>query len=77
MKKLIIFYKKEINGFFEIDKFIIENKNEYLNENICIVQYPNGEELFFVQGSIKSFNNIKNKHLVSIEESSLYSPILL
>ena len=71
------FKKYEIIDFFEIDELIIENKNEYLKEDICIVQYPNGGELSFDQGTIKSFKNNKIKHLVSTELGSSGSHILL
>jgi surface protein len=71
------FTNDEINDFFEIDEPIIEEKNEYLGKDICIVQYPNGGELSFDQGTIESFKNDKIKHLVSTELGSSGSPILL
>ena len=67
----------EINNFFEIDDFILENKIEYLCKDICIVQYPKGNELSFTYGKIKFLNNIIIKYLVSIDESSSDSLILL
>ena len=71
------FTNDEINDFFEIDELIIENKNEYLGKDICIVQYPHGGELSFDQGIIGSFKNDKIQHLVSTEKGSSGSPILL
>ena len=71
------FTNDEINDFFEIDEPIIEEKNEYLGKDICIVQYPNGGELSFDQGIIGSFKNDKIQHLVSTEKGSSGSPILL
>jgi len=71
------FTNDEINDFFEIDELIIENKNEYLEKEICIVQYPNGGELSFDQGTIKSFKNNKIEHFVSTDSGSSGSPILL
>ena len=69
----------EINFFFTIDNYIMSNNSEskYLNEDICIFQYPNGEELSFAQGQIKSINDYEIKHLVSTEPGSSVSPILL
>ena len=52
-------------------------ESTYLNEDICIFQYPNGEELSFAHGQIKSINNYHIRHLVSTEPGSSGSPILL
>ena len=69
----------EIKFFFTIDNYIMTNNSEskYLNQDICIFQYPNGEELSFDKGEIKSINNYQIKHLVSTEPDSSGSPILL
>ena len=69
----------EIKFFFTIDNYIMSNNSEskYLNEDICILQYPKGGELSFAQGQIKSINDYRIKHLVSTEPGSSGSPILL
>ena len=71
-------FKKRKN-YFEIDNYImnIESQNDYLNQDICIVQYPYGGELSFAQGGIKCFNDYKIKHLVSTHPGSSGSPVLL
>ena len=70
---------KKINNYFEIDTYIMNNEsqNNYLNQDICIVQYPDGGELSFAQGGIQCFDNYKIKHLVSTHHGSSGSPILL
>ena len=69
----------EIKFFFTIDNYIMSNNSEsnYLNQDVCIFQYPNGEELSFDKGEIKSINDYQIKHLVSTEPGSSGSPILL
>ena len=69
----------EIKFFFTFDNYIMINDSEskYLNEDICIFQYPNGEELSFAQGEIKNIDDYEIKHLVSTEPGSSGSPILL
>ena len=69
----------EIKFFFTIDNNIMSNNSEskYLKKDICIFQYPNGEELSFDKGEIKSINDYQIKHLVSTEPGSSGSPILL
>ena len=70
---------KKIKDYFEIDDYIMNNqsKNNYKNQDICIVQYPDGGKLSFAQGGINSFDNYKIKHLVSTHHGSSGSPILL
>ena len=81
LKKDEIF--KKINNYFEIDNYIMndESSNKYLNQDICIVQYPYGGdlagELSFAHGGIQCFDNFKIKHLVSTHPGSSGSPILL
>ena len=72
------FFSK-IKFFFTIDNYIMSNNSEskYLNQDVCIFQYPNGEELSFDKGEIKSINDYQIKHLVSTEPGSSGSPILL
>ena len=65
--------------FLTIDNYIMSNNSEskYLNEDICIFQYPNGGELSFDKGEIQSIKDYSIKHLVSTEPGSSGSPILL
>ena len=44
-------FKKTNNYYFEIDDYIMNNEsqNNYLNQDICIVQYPDGRELFLLK----------------------------
>ena len=69
----------EIKYFFTIDNYIMNNNSEskYLEQDICIFQYPKGEELSFDKGEIKSINNHIIKHLVSTHPGSSGSPISL
>ena len=69
----------EIKYFFTIDNYIMNNNSEskYLEQDICIFQYPKGEELSFDKGEIKSINKHIIKHLVSTHPGSSGSPILL
>ena len=46
------------------------SESKYLNEDICIFQYPDGGELSFDKGEIKSIKDYKIKHLVSTYHSS-------
>ena len=57
----------------------MDNNSEftYLKEDIIFFQYPNGGDLSFDKGEIKSINNNKIKHLVSTYPGSSGSPILL
>ena len=70
---------KKINDYFEIYTYIMSNEsqNDCLNQDICIVQYPDGGELSFAQGGIQCFDDYKIKHLVSTHHGSSGSPILL
>ena len=69
----------EIEYFFTIDNYIMNNNSEsnYLKKDICIFQYPDGGELSFDKGEIKSIDDYKIKHLVSTNPGSSGSPILL
>ncbi len=63
---------KKIKDYFEIDNYIMNNEsiNKYKDQDICIVQYPEGGDLSFAQGGITSFDNYKIKHLVSTHKGS-------
>ena len=69
---------KEIT-FLKIDDYILNNGNEseYSKEDICIIQFPQGKELAFDKGEIKSINDYTIEHLVSTDFGSSGSPILL
>ena len=69
----------EIKYFFTIDNYIMNNNSEsmYLNQDILIFQYPNGEKLSFIQGKIKSINDYKIIYFVSIHPYSSSFLILL
>ena len=70
---------KKIKDYFEIDDNVMNNEsqNNYLNQDICIVQYPDGGDLSFAQGGIKDFDGFIIKHLVPTHPGSSGSPILL
>ena len=69
----------EIKSFFKIDDYIMNNdsKSNYLKQDICIVQHPNGGELSFDKGEIKSIDDYEIEHSVSTDYGSSGSPILL
>ena len=52
-------------------------KNGYLNEDVYVVQYPDGKELCFAQGQIQLINDYNIKHSVSTHPGSSGSPILI
>ena len=58
-----------------------ESQDNYLKQDICIVQYHYGwylaGELSFAHGGIQCFDDYKIKHLVSTHHGSSGSPILL
>ena len=54
-----------------------DNGNQYKNQDIYIVQFPEGRELSFSQGEIQSIQNERIEHLVSIRKGSSGSPILV
>ena len=64
---------------FEIDNIIMnkDNGNQYKNQDIYIVQFPEGRELSFSQGEIQSIQNERIEHLVSTHKGSSCSPILV
>ena len=77
---IIEIFKNEFNleeEYFEIDEYIMNNVNGYKNEDIYIVQYPDGNELCFAQGQIQSIDNYNIKHSASTHSGSAGSPILI
>ena len=69
--------ENEIEDFFEIDNYIMNNNDNYLKKDIYIVQYPEGKDLSFAQGEIKSIESELIKHSVSTLPGSSGSPILI
>jgi hypothetical protein len=65
--------------FLKIDDYIMDNESEenYINDDICIFQFPLGGELSFDKGKIKSIDGYQIEHMVSTEFGSSGSPILL
>ncbi len=53
-----------------------DNGNQYKNQDIYIVQFPEGRESFS-QGEIQLIQNERIKHLVSTHKGSSCSPILV
>ena len=68
----------KINSYFEIDPDLFEsdNINHLKNNDIFILQYPNGNDLSFSCGKILSLKNDYMKHTASTEEGSSGSPII-
>ena len=69
----------EIKSFFKIDEDIMNNNNKsnYLEQDICIFQHPKGGNLSYAHGKIKSINDDQIEYLVSTNNGSSGSPILL
>ena len=65
--------------FLKIDDYIMDNdaEDKYIEEDICIFQFPGGGELSFDKGKIKSIDGFQIEHMVSTEFGSSGSPILL
>jgi len=74
-----IFKKIKDKDYFELDNFIMDNESQinYMNLDICIVQYPDGKDLSFAQGKINIFKNYKIYHSISTKKGSSGSPILI
>ena len=54
-------FKKTNNYYFEIDDYIMNNEsqNNYLNQDICIVQYPDGRDFLLFKGEFNILMIIK------------------
>ena len=75
-----IFENENYNNYFEIDGNIdTDNPNEqYKDQEIMMVQYPNLEEASFEKGKVNSIkNNYQIFHTISTEGGSSGSPIIL
>ena len=68
-----IFNDDKIEDFYEIE---IENNDNYLNEDICIMQYPNGP-LTLKAGHLKKIEKEQIQHSVRNSKGSSGSPIIL
>ncbi len=69
-----IFNDDKIEDFYEIE---IENNDNYLNEDICIMQYPNGGPLTLIGGHLKKIEKEQIQHSVTTYKGSSGSPIIL
>ena len=65
--------------FLKIDDYIMDNNSEsnYINQDICILQIPQKEGISFSQGKIKFIKKENIFYLVSANNGSGGSPILL
>jgi hypothetical protein len=65
--------------FLKIDDYIMDNNSEsnYINQDICILQIPQKEGISFSQGEIKFIKKENIFYLVSANNGSGGSPILL
>ena len=72
-----IFNDDKIEDFFEIENENNKNpKDNYLNEDICIMQYPNGL-LTLKVGHLKKIDKEQIQHSVTTFKGSSGSPIIL
>ena len=66
-----------IIDFFKIDPNLYKNNKNNLKDNdIFILQYPNGSDLSFSYGKIKSLKNSKIKHNASTDDGLLALQLL-
>ena len=64
--------------FFLIDQDILSgNYSQYKNEDLIILQFPQGNEISFSQGKVKEINNDKISYTTSTEEGSSGSPLII
>ena len=72
-----IFKNNEIEKLFKIDQNILEGNTSSLNNNdIFILQYPNGNEFSFSIGKIDYIDNKIIKHTATTLDGSSGSPII-
>ena len=66
-----------IENFFDIEPQVYsKDKISFLNNDIFVLQYPNGRNISFSYGKIKSFEDDYFKHDASTEGGSSGSPIV-
>ena len=68
----------DINNYFKIDPYLYKNNNiEYLKDNdIFILQYPNGNDISISYGKILSIKENDIQHSASTNSGSSGSPII-
>ena len=81
-KDLVIIEIKEkdnIKDYFEIDERCCQKyiEERFINESLYILSYPNGKEIVVSFGLLKKIEDEYLYHLISTEEGSSGSPILL
>ena len=62
--------------YFKIDPILFNNKKYLKDSDIFIIQYPEGNELFFSYGKLLSLQDKCIIHRASIKDGSLGSPII-
>jgi hypothetical protein len=64
--------------FFLIDQDILSgNSSQYKNEDLIILQFPQGNEISFAQGKVKEINNDNIFYTTSTQEGSSGSPLII
>jgi len=71
-----IFDKDKIKNIFRIDTEIFENKNNLINKEIFILQYPNGDKLSQAHGKILDIKDNIIKHSAATLIGSSGSPLI-
>ena len=72
-----LFESDGIINYFKIDPNLFKHNNKYLeNNDIFILQFPNGNDLSFSYGKILSLKDNKIIHNSSTEDGSSGSPII-
>ena len=66
------------DDFFLIDQDILNgNYNQYKNEDLIILQFPQGNEISFAQGKVKEIDENNISYTVSTEKGSSGSPLII
>ena len=72
-----LFESDGILDYFKIDPKLFKcNKNNLINNDIFILQYPNGNDLSFSYGKILSIKDNEINHSASTDDGSTGSPII-
>ena len=71
-----IFDKDKIKNIFRIDTEIFENKNNIIDKEIFILQYPNGDKLSQALGKILDIKDNEIKHSAATLIGSSGSPLI-